>query len=90
MIKEIFQKRLFWVILVILLLAVFIYPPFIGKSPSGNVVERSCGWFFSPPKIEYRYMDLDLKTLLVEAIIAILLSIGICLIPFHKGNKKSD
>jgi hypothetical protein len=79
MIKEILQKRLFWVILVILLLAVFVYPPFMVKAQY-YIFMRSWGWLFSPPV----KMEIDFKTLFVEAIIAILLSIGICLIPFRK------
>lgn len=60
----------------ILLLAVFVYPPFIEKR--GRYYERSWDWFFSSGS------EVDLKMLLVEAIIVILLSIGICLIPFKK------
>ena len=89
--KDIFQRKRFWAVLIILLLAVFVYPPFIGKNPHyGFVAERSWGWFFSTPKgnvFPWVKMEVDLKTLLIETIIAILLSIGICLIPFRKIGK---
>jgi ABC-type spermidine/putrescine transport system permease subunit I len=85
--KEIFQSKAFWLILAILLLAAFVYSPFMMKSQyTGFVVLREWGWFFSPPK----YMEVDLKTLLVEAIIAILLATGICSIPFGKKDKKKE
>jgi hypothetical protein len=76
--KEIFQRKLFWAILVIFLLAVFVYPPFILTV--SDITARKWGWIFSPPQLVYS-MQLDLKMLLAESIIAILLSIGICLIP---------
>jgi hypothetical protein len=76
--KETCQRKTFWVILVILLLAVFIYPPFIRKYR--NAVERDWGFVFSPPA----GMEIDLKILLDEAVIATLLTIGICLIPFRR------
>jgi len=75
--KEIFQRKAFWVILVILLLAVFVYPPFLRERRGFGY---SRGWelfFLSDDQV-------DLKMLLVEAVIAILLLIGICLIPFRK------
>lgn len=92
MMKEIFQRRAFWAILVILLLAVFIYPPFIQIiRPEGVIAERSWGWIFSSPKSHIRFlMELDFKMIIAESIIAILVSIGVCLIPFGKGGKKKD
>jgi hypothetical protein len=76
-VKDIFKRKTFWALLIILLLAVFVYPPFIEKRRRYGY-ERSWGWFFLSD------MEVDLKMLLVEAIITILLSIGICLIPFRK------
>ena len=74
--KEIFQRKTFWGILVILLLAVFVYPPFVGHREY-----RRWGWVFS---YDYMYMEIDIKTLFIEAIMAFLLTIGIFLIPFRK------
>lgn len=89
--KEIFQRKIFWMILIILLLVVFAYPPFIAKVPSPNIgkgeviIGRSWGWIFSPPKYAGMFiMEPDLKMLLAETVIATLLTIGICLVPFKK------
>jgi hypothetical protein len=77
--REIFSKKTFWAILVILLLAVFLYPPHQNSYGYGDF----WGWIFNPGSGK-----VDLGMILVESIIAILVAIGICLIPFHKGNKK--
>jgi hypothetical protein len=85
--KEIFQRKLFWAILVILLLAVFVYPPFmfrVGSQEGSAIMKRTWGWIVSPPQVGNMLMEVDLKTLLVESIIAILLTIAVCLIPFRK------
>jgi len=91
--KEIFQGKTFWVILVILLFAVFVYPPFISKvstrEGSFNVGYRWY-WIFSPPKFASMIMELDFKMIIAESIIATLVTIGICLIPFSKASKKKD
>jgi hypothetical protein len=78
--KEIFSGKTFWAILVILLLAVFLYPPCFK-----GIWGRQWDWIFN-----WHYETLDLKMILAESIIAILVSIGICLIPFHKRDKKKD
>lgn len=91
--KEIFQGKTFWVILVILLLAVFVYPPFISKvsTREGSFnVGYSWYWIFSPPKFANMIMELDFKMIIAESIIAILVTIGICVIPFSKASKKKD
>ena len=88
--KEIFQSKVFGVILVILLLTLFLYPPFIAKVPTGGysqtggevVINRSWGWIFSSPRYSGLIMELDFKTIVAESIIAILVTIGVCLIPF--------
>ena len=90
--KDIFQRKTFWAMLIILLLAVFVYPPFIAKAPTGVygqgggevVINRTWGWIFSSPNYSGLIMEIDFKTILAESIIAILLSIGIFLIPFRK------
>lgn len=92
--KEIFQRKAFWVILVILLLAVFVYPPWLEKEFSrGHLVYVHRYWdliFIDRTwnSDMFTSIELDLKMILAESIIAILLAIGICLIPFHKGKKK--
>jgi hypothetical protein len=92
-VKDIFKRKTFWGILVILLLAVFIYPPWLekvfieGQPPR---VLRYWGLIFTDRPLNPNIMmsmELDLKMILAESIIAILLAIGICLIPFHKGKK---
>ena len=91
--KEIFQRKLFWVILIILLLGVFVYPPFIAKAPAGGgevIINRTWEWIFSSPKYSDLFMEIDFKTIVAESIIAILVTIGICLIPFSKASKKKD
>jgi len=108
--KEIFQRKLFWAILVILLLAVFIYPPFMVPSVEEIALHypvRKWAWIFSNPPPHKRDTSismsldeiihprpimnkLDFEMILAESIIAILISIGTCLIPFKKGNKKRD
>ena len=91
--KEIFQRKLFWVILIILLLGVFVYPPFILKTPAGGgevIINRTWEWIFSSPKYSDLFMEIDFKTIVAESIIAILVTIGICLIPFSKASKKKD
>ena len=80
--KEIIQRKLFWAILIILLLAVFVYPPCVATIRGGVVTRREWGWdwVFSRSFM----MEIDIKLLLVEAIIAFLLTIGFFLIPFRK------
>lgn len=108
--KEIFQRKVFWAILVILLLAVFIYPPFMVPSAEEIALHypvRKWAWIFGNPppyKRDTSMSDLfdeiihprpimnklDFEMILAESMIAILISIGTCLIPFKKGNKKRD
>jgi hypothetical protein len=100
--KEIFQSKLFWGIFVILLLAVFVYPPF--TVPQTELIfrkypdYREWAWIFSLPwPYEMVFGNpypltgrLDFRMLIAESIIAILISIGVCLIPFGKKGKKKD
>ena len=79
--KEVIQRKAFWALLIVLLLAVFVYPPFAHKGRYG-MVDRDWGWFFS-----FGSGEVDFKMLLVEAVIAILLSIWICSISFKKIGK---
>jgi len=83
---KVFQRKAFWAIAIILLLGVFLYPPFIYNPIHGVVVERSWGWIFLP-QASHHYnalMEVDLRTLFVESVIAILISLGICLIPSER------
>ena len=87
--KEILKGKQFCVILVILLLAVFVYPPFIVRVSTAEhnvTLDRSWGWFFSPPKYSCLIMELDFKMIVGESIMAFLLAIGICLILFKKNG----
>ena len=61
-------------ILIIHLLTDFVYPPFSAKeSSTGVVLEREWGWIFSPPKLQrLGELDIDLRILFVESVIAIL------------------
>jgi hypothetical protein len=91
--KEIFSRKTFWAILVILLLAVFVYPPWLEKEFIRGYllfVHRYWDLIFIDRtwNSSMKSIELDLKMILAESIIAILLAIGICLIPFNKGNKK--
>jgi hypothetical protein len=86
--KEIFSGKTFWAILVILLLAVFVYPPWLGHF-TDLMEDKICpyrywNWIFNWKD------ELDLKMILAESIIAILVSVGICLIFFHKRGKKKE
>jgi len=81
------------VILIILLLGVFVYPPFIAKAPTDGgevILNRTWEWIFSSPENSGLLMEIDSKTIVAESIIAILVTIGICLIPFSKASKKKD
>jgi len=71
--KEIFQRKAFWVTLVILFLAIFVYPPFFYHY-------RYWDWIFNGSA------QLDLKMIFAESIMAILVTIGIFMIPFKKIN----
>jgi hypothetical protein len=88
--KDIFRGKAFWGILVILLLAVFVFPPWIVQPRYGNSY-RVWDWIFANLEHENRlWIELDFKMIFAESIIAILVTIGICLIPFSNSSKKKD
>ena len=78
--KDIFQRKSFWFILVILLFAACIYPPFRLMTEAGMTAERKWDCIFTTLPTPYEVPEIDLEMLLVEAIIAIPLAIGISLI----------
>ena len=79
--REIFQRKSFGFILVILLYVAFVYPPFLLMTEGGVTVERKWDWIFAMFPTPYEVPKIDLAMLFFEAITAILLAIGISLIP---------
>jgi len=84
-VKGIFRRKAFWFILVILLFAACVYPPFLLMTEGGITVGRKWDWIFTLPT-PYEVPEIDLPMLFVEGLIALLLAIGISLILF--GIKK--
>jgi hypothetical protein len=85
-VRKIFQRKSFRFILFILLFAVCVYPPFRLMTEAGITAERKWECVFTALPTPYEVPEVDLGMLLVEAIIAIPLAIGISLILF--GIKK--
>jgi len=75
-----FQRRLFWFILVILLFAACIYPPFRVMRGGGIIGERKWDCIFTTLPTPYEVPEIDLAMLSVEATAAIPLAMGICLV----------
>ena len=84
--RDIFQRNSFWFILFILLFAVCVYPPFRLMTEAGITVERKWECILTAFPTPYEVPEIDLRMLLVEAILAILLALGISLVLF--GIKK--
>ena len=78
--REIFQRKSFWYILVILLFAACVYPPFLLMTERGITAERKWDCILTTLPTPYEVPEIDLEMLLVEVIIAIPLAIGISLI----------
>ena len=74
-----FQRKSFWFILVILLFAASVYPPFRLMRQGGITGERKWDCIFTTLPTPYEVPEIDLEMLLVEAVIAILLAVGISL-----------
>ena len=84
--RKIFQRNSFWFILFILLSAICVYPPFRLVTEAGITVERKWECIFTALPAPDEVPEIDLRMLLVEAIIAILLALWIPLVFF--GIKK--
>ncbi len=84
--REIFKRNSFWFILFILLSAVCVYPPFRLVTEVGVTVERKWQCIFTALPVPDEVPEVDLRMLLVEATIAVLLAVGISLVLF--GIKK--
>jgi hypothetical protein len=80
--REIFQRKTFWFILFILLFAACVYPPFLLMTDSGITGERKWDCILTTLPTPYEVPEIDLQMLLVEAVIAIPLAIGISLISY--------
>lgn len=79
--REIFQRKSFWFMVVILLFGACIYPPFLIMTEGGITVGRKWDWILTLPT-PHEVPEIDLAMLFVEATAAILLAIGTSLILF--------
>jgi len=79
-VREIFQRKSFWFVLVMLLFAACVYPPFRLMTETGITAERKWDCIFTTLPTPYEVPEIDLEMLLVEAIMAILSAIGISLV----------
>jgi hypothetical protein len=77
-----FQRKSFGFILVILLYAACVYPPFVLMTEGGVIVGRKWNWIFTLLPTPYEVPEIDLVMLFVEVIIAFLLALGVSLILF--------
>jgi hypothetical protein len=80
--REIFRRKSFWFILVILLFAACVYPPFLMVTEGGIIPERKWDFILTTLPTPYEVPEIDLEILLLEALIAIPLAIGISLISY--------
>jgi hypothetical protein len=74
-----FQRRSFCFILIILLFAVCVYPPFRVMEEGGMIGERKWDCIFTTLPTPYEVPEIDLAMLSVEATAAIPLAMGISL-----------
>jgi hypothetical protein len=79
-VREIFQRKSFWFILVTLLFGACVYPPFRLMTEAGLTAEPKWDFILTTLPTPYEVPEIDLEMLLVEAIIAILSAIGISLV----------
>jgi hypothetical protein len=79
-VREIFQRKSFWFILVILLFGACVYPPFRLMTEAGLTTEPKWDFILTTLPTPYEVPKVDLGMLLIEAIIAIPLAIAISLI----------
>jgi len=81
-----FQRKWFGFILIILLYAACVYPPFVLMTEGGVIVGRKWNWIFTLLPTPYEVPEIDWVMLFLEVIIAFLLALGVSLILF--GIKK--
>jgi hypothetical protein len=79
-VREIFQRKSFWFILVTLLFGACVYPPFRLMTEAGLTAEPKWDFILTTLPTPYEVPEIDLEMLLIEAIIAIPLAIAISLI----------
>jgi len=85
-VREIFQRKAFGFILVILLFVACVYPPFHLVTESGMTMGLKWNWIFRLLPTPSEVPEIDLEVLFVEAIAAFLCTLGLSLILF--GVKK--
>jgi hypothetical protein len=79
-VREIFQRKSFWFILVTLLFGACVYPPFRLMTEAGLTAEPKWDFILTILPTPYEVPEIALEMLLVEAIVAIPLAIVISLI----------
>jgi glycerol-3-phosphate acyltransferase PlsY len=79
-VKEIFQGKSFWFILIILLFGACVYPPFRLITEVGITTEPKWEFILTALPTLYVVPEIDLEMLLVEVIMAIPLAIAISLV----------
>jgi hypothetical protein len=79
-VREIFQRKSFWFILVTLLFGACVYPPFRLMTEAGLTAEPKWDFILTTLPTPYEVPEIDLERLLIEAIIAIPLAIATSLI----------
>jgi hypothetical protein len=79
-VKEIFQRKSFWFIFIILLFAACVYPPFRLITDTGITTEPKWDFILTALPTLYEVPEIDLEMLLIEAIIAVPLALAISLI----------
>jgi len=80
--REIFQRKAFGFIFVILLFVVCVYPPFRLMTESGITIGLKWDWIFRLLPTPSEVPEIDLEVLSVEAIAAFLCALGVSLILF--------
>ena len=78
--REIFQRKSFWFILVTLLFGACAYPPFRLMTEAGLTAKPKWDFVLTTLPTPYEVPEIDLEMLLIEAIIAIPLAIAISLV----------
>ena len=79
-VRESFQRKSFWFILVTLFFGACVYPPFRLMTEAGLTAEPKWNFILTTLPTPYEVPEIDWEILLIEAIIAIPLAIAISLI----------